>query len=443
MIRASRILGRARTAAFTSEAMKMEASRQATDDPKYEYLGRESARYDLHSIIYTVMDLDVQYRRDLPSEWLRTVILEWPHQCEGNPEQIAYTQNPDKGARDIQTPVGIGRYLKRVLRLPDHIIELLVKKATASGESTFKIVEDTQLVQLMVSCPVDGPRSCMAGPDKPWSVEDHPYRVYSSRFGWALVCRFEGDEFRARALVNGTKYVRVYGPVKAGGVSNSDDRLLVEWLTKQGYSKGTSWEGYHVALIPVGDQYVLAPYMDGDVSDGTEEEDYIEITPDGVIDFSQTNGYSFRTDPHKGQVQEGLYGDWINLNDACYLSYRSGSRNYLTEGYFHIDDCVRSNVSDGYYLRRDCSYITTGEWEDEYALSAVCVDTYDSKIALEKECVWAPTVGKLGEYILRSEGVQIDGEWYLKKLCSMKDGVWTKPELTHVGSWALAFQQFV
>lgn len=107
----------------------------------------------------------------------------YPHGAENNPALIAYTADNDKGARDIQTQIKPGRYLR------EHFGHLLSEKEIAFYaamhlnydpdktpwdhlEVKFATTED-EIARVYLR----GPHSCMA---RGFSEQDHPTRVYGA-----------------------------------------------------------------------------------------------------------------------------------------------------------------------------------------------------------------------------------------------------------------------
>ena len=404
MLRVAHIFGRAKKA-VTIDNIKEMALKYAKASEGYQYLEREINKYSLHPVVQTAYSYC--YRYDISTNWLGTVLVEWPHRSEKDPEMIAYTQNKDKGERDIQTPVRVGRYLKRIIpELTDKALEFLVTSGKKSEESTYTLLKDAALVQAVLSCTKTGPRSCMVGPGKPWSEEDHPYRAYASRFGWAMVGRYEGSTLMARAIVNGDAYVRVYGPTEEGEFSNPDDPMLREWLNSNSYTKISSWAGKKLARIEYGDNSILAPYLDGDCDHVTDDVSYLSITPRGELEFDDTSGYVEIKDDHDGFVQT-VDGDWIPDDEATFVDYRYGlSRR---RGVYHQDACVYVRRLNDTFLLADCTRTWSDDWDLSNRVIELTAGRYKGRYALDEDC----KVLADGTTALTQESVERDEDWSL------------------------------
>ena len=238
-----------------------------------------------------------------------------------------------------------------------------------------------------------------------------------------MACRFEGGTLKARAMVNDNKFVRVYGPTTEDQFSNPDDRMLLEWLKKNGYTKISGWSGFEIARIelPHSSDEILAPYLDGDATSGADQGNTILIGKRGEFELESQDGYISVETSHQGQV-ETEDGEWIDEDNATYISY--GNHDGYVPSYQCVwleykeidalkDDCNR--LYDGEYgLDEDCVRLTAGEHRRFYALEEDTRELYDGEIALIGECEELYT----GEYALYKECHELyNGQWALQEDC--------------------------
>lgn len=307
---------------------------------------------------------------------------EWPHASSTHAGWIAYTRNVDKGMADRQEACKPGSYLQRIFGgvLPGHEIEKLCAPVVFHVEE----LRDEALVESMLDTRAV---SCMTKGG--WTTQGHPYRVYASQYGWSMISRVEDDVQAARCLVNGKKYVRIYGVPSPREYSRPDDPALRQWLDDNGYEKIDSWAGFKLARIPWNGSEFLAPYLDGRCSHCTDQGDHFAIDGGGY-EFDTTDG---RIDiiegdhEHDGQV-ETIDGDWIDEDDACYI-HDSEETGYLPSEDVGADlfdedhrcsNLVRLNADhygNGVWgFRPDCRKIYVGRNEVRtWFLEDDCVET--------------------------------------------------------------------
>ena len=370
----------------------------------------------------------------LDTKWLHKAAIEWPHVDNENPLVVVYTQTPEKGAKKITTSTRVGRYLKRLIpELTDKAVELLSAE-TKVNESRFEIVSDDQLLGTILSCSGDGPSSCMAGPKKTFTSKTHPFRVYSSRLGWSMACRFVGDTLAARALLNSNCYVRIYGPTNHGK-TNPDDPQLRDWLNEKGYTKLPGWEGFELEIIHFGHDGidVLAPYVDGLPKTGVIKGDTISIQEGGPIKLDTLDGYTAATVKQLTMVTLNN-GERVPAEEACELEYTI--KGTPREGYHLLTDCVET-WGGWMALKSDCvktwegdytvwpyaTKLTAGDHAGEYERSSVIHRLYDGHVVSSADEVVYVDIRHLPqsrifnnqnfELALKEDCVYINGKWQL------------------------------
>lgn len=374
-----------------------------TSNPWHRQL---QSRWQLHPAIDKLIQ---QYR---PHDW-QLLVMEYPHEAESDRNRIAYTQSVRKGEADIQTVTSLGKYIRRHFPdLPDHVIRDTVAAHSVVG---CKIV---YTMAEMIYHLHRGPTSCMQKIG--WDIDDHPYQAYCPTLGWGMAVREAGGDTVGRALVNErTKtYVRSY--LKRDSFSHSDHDLEA-WLQEQGYGKDSDWSGLHLKYIDHGrhgDRF-LAPYIDGDVKDVSE--DYVDgkhvlrIVEDGDYRCDQTDG---NAQDNTGEACEDCGercssddGYWVGRSEDRWVCDNCCENNwtwaYTRNGHQrYIDNDYAVDVGGNYY---DTDYLTDngivelhdGEYEDldnaVYIESAdayyhcddsdICYDDYNSRYELRDDCV--------------------------------------------------------
>lgn len=171
------------------------------------------------------------------------------HLSTEQPGLVAYTQDANRGARDVQTVIKPGRYLTRFYpELKSHEIRDLQSAIHRPAQLQFAAsADEIERVYL------DGPTSCMSRSASSYDGHCHPVRVYGdSDLQLAYVVNDEGKP-TARALVWPAKKLRsrIYG----------DQPLLAQLLEDAGYEAG-ELAGARIRRIDDGPA-VIMPYIDG------------------------------------------------------------------------------------------------------------------------------------------------------------------------------------
>ena len=166
------------------------------------------------------------------TDW-REMLLEWPHESEEQPGMVAYTQNEDKGVRNLQTRTSLGKYLRRHCpTMPDHVL----RDFCALHDTTAGYIHVTHSLNEIIKAVQEGPSSCMQddswdGTDDDGNYTDHPYRVYDPEYGWHMAIRKVGDQIMGRCLCvahgEAKYFVRSYHKTER---NSPTDTALEAWL---------------------------------------------------------------------------------------------------------------------------------------------------------------------------------------------------------------------
>ena len=359
------------------------------------WVAEQMERFTLHPVIKACIDVC------RPNDW-HQLFLEWPHISEGDRTRIAYTQNEDKGRRNLQTVTSVGKYLTRHFNLPDHTIRDLV--ARYGSAASFKFVHTTAE---MIYHLHKGPGSCMVWREERGvpcrdGVTRHPYEAYNPKYGWHMAVRIEGDETVGRALCmtnpeTGFKYfVRPYArPASQGGYSETDN-AMENWLKEQGYVKESSWQdGEKLAYHETSDDF-LAPYLDGGDKRVSLGNNCIVVDEDGEYACDQTGGAPTTLDDDDNDFECENCGDNTSDDDGYWVGYNDDSHVCVS--------CYENDYVYGYgrngrqysFRSDDAVYI---ESQSEYYHQ----DYLDANDIVYLEC---------GEYESLDNAIEIDGEWY-------------------------------
>jgi hypothetical protein len=373
------------------------------------WINREIQRYKMHEVIRAAVLLA------RPKDW-QQMLLEWPHVSQGDRSKIAYTQNEDKGQRDIQTVTSVGKYLNRHFDLPDHTIRDLVSRYGSA--SRFQLVHTTAE---MIYHLHRGPKSCMV-----WSedhgikcddgVTRHPYEAYDPKYGWHMAVRIEGDNTMGRALCmtspdDGVKYfVRSYlRPSNESSYSQTDDGMDT-WLKEQGYTKEGYWrEGEKLAYHPARDNF-LAPYLDGGERhvDVNEHERWLVIDSDGDWICENTGGYATNDEEDENSFDCEDCGDRTSDDDGYWIGRGEDTRV--------CESCLNNDYTYVYGRRGNQYYVHN----DNVVYVDSQSESYDQDYLGDNEIIEL----ECGEYAPMDEAVEINGDWYLmddERICRFED----------------------
>jgi hypothetical protein len=310
---------------------------------------------------------------------------------------VAYTENANKGERDIQLRIKPGRYLTRFyphLKPPD--IQRLTAAFDKSSNLQFAITaEEIERVYL------NGPSSCMTHKTEHYDGHVHPVHVYGNSDVQLAYIENSDGRAAARVLVWPERKVfsRVYG----------DSNRIVPRLQALGYKAG-SLEGAKIRLIQnlkPGRRGIIMPYIDGCRSFDIVDDDWCRIG--GDYHAEATNGI-VETDGHTCE----------------YCEYRSETVEYHEVIDAHAcDECLREHTWSceccGEPYSNDESSITvyarrrwTQDWCDncinDHAFHCDAQDMHFSAHSFESVEMHDGTIWEL-EYFTQ-HGVTVDGVNY-------------------------------
>lgn len=232
---------------------------------------------------YTAYDLrDTCYNRE--RELIGVAKTHFAHVSMANKSMLAYTESPDKGARDIQTQIKPGAYLAKYFSSvlsPDQVAAHVRdwQRRYADCELKFARTAD-EIVEIYQN----GPNSCMSGSTEDYrgrsadGIDHHPCEVYGLPHSDLTLAYLKGKNgITARCLVweDKKQYGRIYG----------DPTLIDRELRALGYTGPGYFSGAKVGKIPVGKpgKTFLMPYIDG-WSRILEQPDHFLLTADAPRD---------------------------------------------------------------------------------------------------------------------------------------------------------------
>jgi hypothetical protein len=347
------------------------------------------------------------------------------HVSASDSRLLAYTQDANKGARDIQTPIKPGKYLAKFFAgiLSEKQIAFYAawqstgRRDTAYSGATLSFARDSDDIVRVYR---NGPYSCMT---TQFDSNDHPCQVYGAG-DLAIAYLTQGERIIARALcwpenkVIGRIYPCDYNYSRDGFASVSDARdaadALFSQLKANGYSSdsergGGSFDGARLLKLDHDNSGYLMPYLDHDYGvDDRGEFWTMSSSPEhacqetsGRISGDDEPEYEFTCDNCEEGVYEGdgahtvytgvrrssngrLYArgeqTWCEHcadNNSFYCSgveerfdsnsvdeITVGSRSYCSD--YAEEHFVRSDYSDDWYDREDTVTMANGEtWGDD------------------------------------------------------------------------------
>ena len=216
--------------------------------------------------------------------------LHFVHVSEKDDKLLAYTQSPEKGERDIQTPIKPGRYLRQYFGevLSEKRIAFLaawqangVRPEDVGAQDVLRFATTPDQIAKVY---IDGPVSCMSGRHF-LDIKTHPARVYGA--GDLAIVYLEKENEKtgkskpiARALVWPEKKVagRVYPSSEnwpqdgfiSAAESEKTKNILSSLLKEEGYKfvgEGGSFEGARLLKVdhPCYNHMWLLPYLDNNL----------------------------------------------------------------------------------------------------------------------------------------------------------------------------------
>ena len=371
------------------------------------WITREIMRYPMHEAVKAAVLIARPY------DW-HQMLLEWPHVSQGDKSKIAYTQNEDKGRRDIQTVTSVGKYLNRHFALPDHVIRDLVSRHGTASQ--FKFVHTTAE---MIYHLHRGPQSCMVwGEDRGVLCRDgvtrHPYEAYNPKYGWHMAVRIEGDTTMGRALCMHNKdtgakyYVRTYLRPSNDSSYSQADAGMENWLQEQGYGKENSWQdGERLSLYETRDDF-LAPYLDGgdkrvSIDSGNN---CVVVDSDGEYACDQTGGSPTEINDDTFECEE--CGDDVDDDDGYWAGIHEET---------HVcESCLENSYRYAYSRRGNQYYIH----EDNVVWVESQEEYYDTDHLSDNSIVELTN----GDYEHIDNAIEINGDWYHiedERICRFED----------------------
>ena len=258
----------------------------------------------------------------------------FPHISTKDKGRVAFTENAEKGAADIQTSIKPGRFLERFFgdHLSQHNIRFLAAEFLATfGDQQLFFAQTPDEIEAVY---LNGPPSCMSGDEFESNI--HPVRVYGAgdlAVAYLAPADDNGaadiDMISARAVCWPDKhlYSRTYG----------NAHQLDSALRTAGYKPGRL-DGARLLLIRDNGGVVM-PYIDWhDWAGYSDDKKHLII---GRRGFSTGN-------------TNGLSGTAAQICAHC-------EREPLDDDAYHIHDvhevwCLRCTVSDAFHCQR------TGNW---------------------------------------------------------------------------------
>ncbi len=339
--------------------------------------------------------------------------MHFVHVSETDPRLLAYTQDNDKGNRDIQTPLKPGRYLS--LHFNNVLSEKKIKWLAswqASGrrpddEVTSVEIKFASTPEAIVDVYLRGPHSCMDGRTFE-KAATHPCQVYGA--GDLAVAYTEGEKFArvlgpdgayhenkkqvtARCLVWPEKKIagRVYptperwsedGYASWHQAVDSQDGLMFA-LRRQGYTftgedQGISLNGAKLLKIPFRGGWMM-PYIDG-VCGVKDAGDYLEMA-------DSKSGSEFSCQNTCGFINSAC----IDVCDRCDEAIYSGD-NFWAIGVEWRDNSIYRYEDWCLDCKDDHAFLCEGigEW-CSYDLECVAVGP-DLKVCrgfVDHNCFWS------------------------------------------------------
>lgn len=240
-----------------------------------------------------------------------TLIQEIPHMAikGANAGKVAYTENPGKGAKDVQSVARPGRYLRRVLQeqVDDESLKQMVSAMNACCSFGVKFAESAEEIAEVY---MTGPDSCMAHGEERFdeTFDDdgtwyHPMEVFGHPDCTAKLVYVETQgRPAARALIN-TANKRFPSFYVADWAPHAGD-VLRDWLRDNDYRmEYDALDDVILSRIDLRNGRILCPYIDS-------QNRGVEILPDKLI----VNG-PFKADYDDGFVEEDEMAECDNCHD--------------------------------------------------------------------------------------------------------------------------------
>ena len=303
------------------------------------------------------------------------------HVSKLDPSKIAYTQDADKGERNIQTQIKVGSYIQQYTQdMPMLIVREIAlehSKHYAPNEVQFAISADD-----IVEVYSNGPNSCMGGTDTSGRVSSgkkdasffhymskascHPVSVFGNS-DISLAYIKDEDRITARCLVWSDKklYGRAYG----------DDERITSALVALGYTTG-NFNGAKIKhIICENNSEIILPYLDHIQNVEIIDDEWLMISRNGSIVGDQTTGLANNYQQECENCEENcsetteVYTEQRYTQSWC-QSCRDESAFYCTGLQEYVDNDEHVSIDgDSYaswYARNNAHYC---EYSDEWTFN--------------------------------------------------------------------------
>jgi len=219
-------------------------------------------------------------------------------------ELIAYTQTPEKGEADTQTPIKATRYLTKYLsdRLTPQEIVIIGSRFAAPKAAlsiSYEAADFTRVYMAAAHCAESSSYpSCMRYEAATFGTPRHPVEAYAGHGLAIAFIQLDDGSIPARAIVWPEKkiFVRVYG------IEESDKHNMATLLADAGYTREDGFDGAKLSRIPFfNEERLVIPYIDGDTQRLEDRGDYLIITRHGEIDGSSTAGWAELVDENSAE----------------------------------------------------------------------------------------------------------------------------------------------
>ncbi len=285
----------------------------------------------------------VQQLRDASASRYAAAIKAWgraqhhyAHVSMADKSKLAYTENSEKGQRDIQTQIKPGAYLTKHFSdvlTHDQIAEIVRDWQRRYDAAELKFARTPEEIVRVYQT---GPRSCMSGALTDYhskSADVHPCAVYGlphSDITMAYIANKGGISSRVLVWEAEKKHSRIYG----------DATLLSRELKALGYTNAPLC-GAKIAKIPAnrGKAFVM-PYIDC-TSIVTDEGDHFKLWDENQQaprnksrhDCRNTHGLS----DSRNIITCSDCGDECDENDMYHVSGDNVCRSCIDDHYFICD----------------------------------------------------------------------------------------------------------
>lgn len=228
----------------------------------------------------------------------------YPHMSGKVKGNIAFTENADRGAHDVQTTMKPGKYLKKFYpSIGEENIRRYANEIIAKyGTCVFALAQTPdEIVQVYLN----GPTSCMTLSAGSYSTNGvHPVRAYGA--GDLAVAYLMVQPNKGQDEENDEPATDFIGPIcsralvwpemKLHGRIYGDTQKMVHFLRENGYTESEGWDfsGARLLHIPVPRRsgWVVCPYIDGDqrMLRYDKTRDVLVLDENGYINGETTTG---------------------------------------------------------------------------------------------------------------------------------------------------------